>query len=302
MSTEKNNTALAERKADISAQVLAKIEDFQSTGELTIPKDYNPANALKSAYLILAETKNSSNQFALNHCSKVSVANALLKMVVWGLSPLKKQCSFIMYGEQLECVQEYTGTIAIAKRYGGLKDIKAHAVFEGDDFAFEIEAATGRKKITKHTQTLESMGSNKVKGAYAILEMNDGSFDAEIMAISQIEAAWAQGGAKGNSPAHKKFPDQMAKKTVINRACKLIIRGSDDSILYDDEEKTIDVTSADVDHEVKTKANRKEIKFNDKTEFEEIQEEVEDNENERLYEEALAEQDGKAEASNSPKF
>src|SRR5690554_4387057 len=90
-------------KKDVSTQVLAKIEAFKATGELKIPKDYSPENALKAAYLILSETKNSSNQFALQHCTKESIANALLKMVVWGLSPLKKQCDFIMYGNKLDC-------------------------------------------------------------------------------------------------------------------------------------------------------------------------------------------------------
>ena len=52
-----NNTQLAEVKKDISAQVLAKIEQFQQAGELRLPSDYSVENALKSAYLILSEQK-----------------------------------------------------------------------------------------------------------------------------------------------------------------------------------------------------------------------------------------------------
>lgn len=299
MKTETRNTAVAEvKKKDISAVVLSKIEDFQKTGELRIPKGYSPENALKSAYLILSETKNSQNKYALEHCTKESVANALLKMVVWGLSPLKKQCDFIMYGDKLDCSIEYTGNIALAKRYGKLKDIKANAVFEGDEFAFELDPATGRRKITKHSQTLESMGSKKVKGAYAVMEFEDGSQDAEIMSIEQIKDAWNQGAMKGNSPAHKNFPDQMAMKTVINRACKMLIRGSDDSILYsEDEDKAIDVASADVDHEVKEKANKREISFDEEADYEEVTE-TEDDENQRLYEEAMAEENKQQAALN----
>ena len=55
--------------------------------------------------------------------------------------------------------------------------------------------------------------------------------------MQQIKDSWNQGAMKGNSPAHKLFPDQMAEKTVINRACKLIIRTSDDAILSPDEEE-----------------------------------------------------------------
>lgn len=302
--TEKNNQVVKTKKKDISAQVLAKIEDFQQSGELKLPKDYSPENALKSAYLILSETKNKEGKYALTHCSTQSVAEALLKMVVWGLSPLKKQCDFIMYGNKLECSIEYTGNIALAKRYGNLKNIKANAVFEGDKFEFEVDGISGRKTVKNHSQSLDSMGSKKIKGAYAIMEMNDGTVDTEIMSFSQIQDAWNQGAMKGDSPAHKNFPDQMCIKTVINRACKLLIRGSDDSVLYsEDEDKAIDVVASDVNHEVKTKANRRKIDFDD-AEYEDVEEqsqetpekiqnEVEEEENQKAYDEAMAEEEKK---------
>lgn len=266
METTKNEKAVAVVKKDLTEQVLRKIEAFKASGELRIPKDYSPENALKSAYLILSETTNKDGKFALDHCTKESIGNALLKMVVWGLSPLKKQCDFIMYGDKLECSIEYTGNIALAKRYGGLKNIVAGVIFKGDDFSFEIDPTTGRKRIVEHKQTLSNLGSKDIVGAYAVMEMQDGTFDVEIMNISQIRDAWNQGAMKGNSPAHKNFPDQMCKKTVINRACKLLIRGSDDSVLIDNEENVaIDVTHEDVTHEVKTEANSEMIDFENET-------------------------------------
>ena len=258
MSAE-NTTAVAAVKKDISTQVLAKIETFQKSGELTLPKDYNPENALKSAYILLSDPKTN----ILAKCSKESVAEALLKMVVYGVSPIKKQCYFIPYGDKLECSISYAGNIVTAKRYGKLKSIKANAIFEGDEFEFEVDAVTGRRKVVKHKQTLESVGSNKVKGAYAVYELTDGTIDVEVMSIAQIQAAWGQGGSKGNSPAHRNFMDQMACKTVINRACKLLISSSDDSVLYDplEEDKVIDVTDANVQHEIKTEANKEPLTF-----------------------------------------
>lgn len=270
MSTE-NTTAVAEIKKDISSQVLAKIDSFQKSGELTLPKDYNAENALKSAYIILSDPKNN----ILSKCDKSSVAEALLKMVVYGVSPIKKQCYFIPYGEKLECSISYAGNIAIAKRYGKLKSIKGNAIFEGDTFEFEVDHSSGRRKITKHVQTLDSVGNNKIKGAYAVYELIDGTIDVEVMNITQIQTSWGQGGSKGNSPAHKNFADQMAIKTVINRACKLLISSSDDSILYDPlkDDKIIDVTDANVQHEIKTKANSEVLDFS--KEEEAVVEEIE---------------------------
>ena len=90
--------------------------------------------------------------------------------------------------------------------------------------------------------------------------MNDGKIDVEIMNIVQIRDAWNQGATKGASPAHKNFPDQMAIKTVINRACKLIIRGSDDSALFSNDDET-----NVVDREIAENANVETISFEDVT-------------------------------------
>ena len=246
------------KKNDITVSVLNKISALRESGQLKLPSDYSAENALKAAYLALPEVK------GIENCTPVSIANALLKMVVNGLSPLKKQCDFIPYGNKLECQIEYTGNIALAKRYGKMKDIKAKAVFKGDEFEFETDPATGRTKILKHKQTLESLNSKEVIGAYAVVYMENGEIDVEVMGIEQIRASWNQGRAKGESPAHKNFPDQMAIKTVINRACKLLVRGSDDAVLYDgdEEEPKKDKVYEDTKFEVVENANKEKLDIN----------------------------------------
>lgn len=273
MNATETSKAVATAKNDISVQVLSKIDAFQKSGELTLPKDYNPENALKSAYIILSDPKNN----ILEKCDKASVAEALLKMVVYGVSPIKKQCYFIPYGQKLECSISYAGNIAIAKRYGKLKSIKANAIFKGDTFEFEVDTVSGRRRVIKHIQTLDSIGTNEIVGAYAVYELTDGTVDVEVMNINQIRMAWGQGGSKGASPAHKNFADQMAAKTVINRACKLLISSSDDSVLYDplEDEKVIDVAAENVAHEIKTEANKEPLNFeSEETKFEEVAEDA----------------------------
>ena len=102
----------------------------------------------------------------------------------------------------------------------------------------------------------------------------DGQNYIEIMNIGQIRKAWNQGAAKGASGAHINFTDEMAKKTVINRACKLFFNTSDDSdLLIDAFNKTDDKTAEDKDlvndvdyevkEEIKDKANIKPIDIKD---------------------------------------
>lgn len=265
MSTE-NKQQVAVQQKNITEQVLAKIETFKSAGELRLPADYSPENALKAAYLVLLETKTRDGKPVMEACTKESIANSLLKMVVWGLSPLKKQCDFIAYGDKLSCDPEYTGNIALAIRYGGLKHHKANAIFKGDDFKFEV-GLDGRRKLVHHKQELESIGGDVI-GAYVTYELEDGTQDMEIMNITQIRNAWMQGGSKGNSNAHKNFSDQMAIKTVYNRMCKLLIRASNDAPLMtdggsDDESKQTITVSSSAQQEVIEKANAEEISFED---------------------------------------
>lgn len=248
---------------DITAQVLQKVQAFEKSGELRIPKDYSPENALKGAMLILSEMKDKDGNLVLQSCSKTSIAQSLLKMVVEGLSVLKKQGYFIPYGKELTWSRSYQGSIALAKRVAEVKEVNAVVVYKDDIFDFGIDVKTGRTAIYEHKQKFSSIANDKIIGAYAIVVYKDGSTTATVMTMDQIRAAWNQGATKGNSPAHKNFTEEMAKKTVINRACKTPINSSTDVILvggYDDEEEErTDII--DIKHEVVTDTATEPITF-----------------------------------------
>lgn len=236
MNTEAKSTNLEVVKKDITTQVLDKVLTFTNSGELKLPKDYSPENALKSAYIKLTENPDGKGVL-LDKCDKSSIAEALLKMVIYGLTPQKNQVYFVPYGTKLTCVVSYMGNIATAKRYNpDIIDIKARAITKGEEFEFEFQQETGKVVILKHKQTLESIGSKEILGAYSLIYYKDGSFEVgDIMNVEQIKQAWNQGAMKGGSPAHKNFPDEMSKRTVINRTCKRLINTSSDAILMEDE-------------------------------------------------------------------
>src|SRR5690606_9427103 len=111
------------------------------------------------------------------------------------------------------------------------------------------------------------------------------------MNIKQIQGASGQGGSKGNSPAHKNSGHQIAVKTVINRACKLLISSSDDSILYDplEENDYVDTAKGNVQQEINQNANTETIGFESYEEAEIVEEnhqEIIDNHNEMVEQEA----------------
>lgn len=251
--TAQNNGSIVKSQPNIVDSTLQRISDMQANKEIMLPKDYSASNAMRSAWLILQEVKDMNKRPALEVCTKESIAYALLNMALQGLNPVKRQCSFIVYGNKLVMQREYQGAITVAKR-AGLKSVIANPVFDGDDFAFEVDVETGRKKVTKHIPSFENFGG-KVKGAYAMIEMEDGTKNVEVMSMAQIQKAWEQGQTKGQSPAHKNFPDQMACKTVIGRALKTIINSSDDAALFEEEEQVETPFTAAVKHEIETNSN-----------------------------------------------
>lgn len=244
--------------------VLSHLMDLQGDGKLQLPDNYSAGTQLKLAWLKLQEIENRDHQRAVDICTKESIVNALLEMTVQGLSVAKKQGDFIMYGNKLEFQLEYHGVIALARRLGGVVGVPtANVIYEGDEFEYEIDNATGKKRIVKHIQDFMNIDLNKIKGAYATLQLADGSTYVEIMNIGQIRQAWMQGATKGQSPAHKNFPDQMAMKTVISRACKLFISTSDDSGLYmgtgDGEEASDKITQSPTTQQEPEKKAKREI-------------------------------------------
>lgn len=227
----KENT-LALMKKDVVDVVTERVRKFMEHGELDLPPNYSPENALKSAWLILQSTQDKDKRPALEVCTKDSVANALLDMIVQGLNPAKKQGYFIVYGNKLVFQRSYFGSMAVAKEAAGARDIYAQVVYKGDEFLYEINR--GRKKVLKHVQNIDNVDPANIIAAYCVIEFGDERPDyTEIMTINQIRKAWSKSKMNPDKEGstHKEFPDQMAMKTVINRACKAYINSSDDSNL-----------------------------------------------------------------------
>lgn len=237
---KKENNKLSVIQKDITDSVTTRINELQELGALVLPKTYAVGNELKMAFFALQEVKDKNGKLALEVCTKESIANALLKMAIQGLSVWKKQCDFIVYGNKLTCEREYHGTIALALKSGRVAGIpSSEIIYEKDEFKYRI--VNGKKEVIEHNQDLENIDITKVKGAYAVVPLTDGTYYTEIMTIQQIRQAWMQGAMKGQSGAHKNFTDQMAKKTVISRALKLYISASDDGELLENESDPVPV-------------------------------------------------------------
>jgi len=259
------NVNLAIIKKDVVDTVVSKVREFQQKGELCLPTNYSSENAMKSAWLLIQEVENKDHKMALDVCTQNSVANSLLKMAVQGLNPSKNQCYFIVYGNKLVLQRSYFGTMHVAKTVEpDVKDIFAQEVYKEDVFEYEI--SRGTKIITKHSQALANVNKSEIVAAYCSILYADGHEETTVMTLDEIKQAWRmskmnpvtdKGEIKADS-THGKFTAMMAKKTVTNRACGIIVNASDDGnlIVKAFKETDAEIVEAEVEAEIAENANK----------------------------------------------
>lgn len=260
----------------LDEQVIGNLNRLQEQG-LEMPPGYSPQNALKSAFFELTNStsENLLQAAANNHEMKTSISNALLDMVIQGLSPAKKQCYFIKYGNKVQLMRSYFGTMAVLDRVTGGADITPVVVRKEDEF--EVAMDGPNMVIKKHETKFENL-DNEIIAAYVVIKLANGKETTTVMTKKQIDQSWAKSKMKGSGP-QKEFPEEMAKRTVINRAAKTLINTSNDNDLLvqaakDTLENEFDDNRKDVTPEKQTVALEQKI-FSKKTIDEPIQKEAE---------------------------
>lgn len=243
--TSQNQTALKRMQEETTNKILDRVKGWQETGEFILPKDYKVGNAIKLAWLYLQTVEDRQHRKAIDVCDNDSICNALLEMVLNGEYP-KKHGYFIVYGNRMEWSERYLGRYMRAKRDTEIEAVYPQVVYQGDEFVYTIDEL-GQYQLAKHVPSLDNLDITKIRAAYAIVVNKDKTRHMEIMTIDQIKKSWQQGAAKGTSGAHTNFTDQMCKKTVIARACKIALDSLADFSDDDDDDNRKDEATAERD-------------------------------------------------------
>lgn len=215
------NNQLVEMQKELTEKVGRRVAVMEHEG-LALPKNYNYQNALKSAFFELDKVR------GIENCTQASIANSLLNMITQGLSPAKTQCYFIAYGKELQMQRSYFGTVAALKRLEDVEKISAEVIHEGD--VFEIGSNDEMETIVKKFEPKFENQDKPLIGAFAMIKKTDGTVSFTIMTKKEIDQSWRQSRNKTNM-VQQNFSQEMAKRTVLNRAAKMFINTSDDSDL-----------------------------------------------------------------------
>lgn len=248
----------------ISSSVISRTEELTKTG-MELAKGYNPNNAIRASMLILQDAKTRDGKLVLEACSQNSIARALFNMVVSSLDVSKGQGYFIPYGNELKFMESYFGSVTRAKRANPNYTPIVKIIYDGDDFEMSIDPETGETKVYKHITSFDNLDKS-VKGAYTWVQYSNGRKDLLVMTMADIQRSWAQS-SNGASVA-KKFPIEMIKRTLIKRACKMVVNTDLGELSLDDNGMTIDAQENN-SNDFKPKNN---INFTDYEEVNEVKE------------------------------
>lgn len=228
--TQGNLPAESNKQNAMVTRVAEKVQTMVENNQINIPENYSIVNAVQAAYFKLTEVDFKKKTSLIDSATRESVAFSLQDMAIQALSVAKNQGYFIVYGDKMQFIRSYHGTQAVIKRMQGVKDIWANVIWKGEEFEVAYNER-GQLAFKSHQVNWKSATGNKddIEGAYCIIERDDGVQFLTVMTIAEIQTSWSQ---SSMAAVQNKYPQEMAKRTVINRAAKAFINTSDDSDLF----------------------------------------------------------------------
>lgn len=190
------------------ALIKSSLERLQPSFQAVLPKHVTPDRMVRLALLAV------NRQPALLECTPTSIAEAVMRVSVWGLE-IGETAHIVAYGNQATAIADYKGLIEMAIRAKAILKCDARIVREGD--VFEVEY--GLRERIFHKPDWRNQGA--AIGVYAIATLPSGLQKWELMSTEAIGKVRQRSRAKDKGPWATDF-EEMAKKTVIKRLFKTI--------------------------------------------------------------------------------
>ena len=161
----------------------------------------------------------------LKEANPASLLGAVMQAAQLGLEPgLLGHCYLLPFKNNKEKTTDvqfiigYKGMIDLARRSGHIESISSHAVYENDEFEYEL----GLHPKLRHVPDMTGNRGEFI-GAYAIAKFKDGGYQMEFMAKPDIEQrrTSSPGGRSKYSPWNNWY-EEMAKKTVLRHMWKYL--------------------------------------------------------------------------------
>ena len=167
--------------------------------------------------------------------NRQSLFGAAMKAAQDGLLPDGREAALVAFKGVVQYLPMVAGIRKKVRNSGEISTWDVHAVFERDEFSFEL----GDEPYIKHRPALANRG--KLVAVYSIAKMKDGSISRDVMSVEDVEKIRTKSLARSSGPwADAAFYPEMAKKTLAKRHAKVLPMSTDlddlmrrDDALYD---------------------------------------------------------------------
>lgn len=184
-----------------------------------VPKHLTPERMIK---LVAAAA---SRQPEILECTPLSIVQALVIAssagleinTPMGLAYLIAYRNGKTQTREAQLIIGYRGLIELARRSGMLVSIEAHVVHERDRFEF----AFGLEPKLVHEPYMGSGEEGALIAVYAVAHLKDGGRQIEVMRIADVDKIRTRSKAGNYGPWVTDY-EEMCKKTVLKRLCKLL--------------------------------------------------------------------------------
>lgn len=205
-------TAIATKKLEDVRALITRCEKQMAAA---LPKHMTPERMARVAFSAC------QRQPKLLDCTPQSLALSIINAAELGIEPnLIGEAYLVPYGNTCTLIPGYKGLMKLARNSGLVTGFQVGVVREGDDFDYE----RGSNKFLKHKEKPDNDEAPITHfwcGATV-----DGVFEFEVMTAAQVQKIRKKSKA-GNSGPWVDHPEEMGKKTVIRRFCKLLPADSD---------------------------------------------------------------------------
>ncbi|MET3483166.1 recombinase RecT [Methylobacterium sp. 1973] len=219
---------VAEERQQQAKSFRGDLQRMEGQVAAALPSHIRPEQFIRVA--ITAVTSDPS----LLTADRQSLFEACMRSAQDGLLPDKREGALVIFNNKVQWMPMIGGILKKIRNSGELKSIRAHVVFEGDEF----EYALGDEERIEHRPIFDG-DRGKVRCAYAIAETKDGGIYREVMSFADIEKVRKVSRAATKGP-WVDWWEEMARKTVLRRLAKRLPMSTDlaelfrrDDALYD---------------------------------------------------------------------
>jgi recombination protein RecT len=199
--------------------------EFETALPSAIPAD-RFIRTVVTAVQMQPELLEADRRTLMSACMKAAQDGLLLDGREAGLSVYKDRKNG---GVTVAYMPMVGGILKKIRQSGEISSIRAHVVYEGDQFEYEL----GDEERIIHKPNLAKQGGNPL-AVYAIAKFRDGDIQREVMSHGQVQKIRAKATGIGKACWDTEW-GEMAKKTVIRRLAKRLPSSNDlDQVLQSD--------------------------------------------------------------------